>query len=180
MEGSKRAPSNDVLSFKMTIEGSLTRDEAQAGLQEALKGHSYAWTYKCEEAAQIHVVMVAAGSERDEKGRLERIYANDRSIHGLHDRFEARFGGWPSDFGEPRWDHGVEGATTALARLTRGGEIDAFTPDGERFVTKRFGCGGRDRARRVVRRPRPSIRASRSREAGKRKCAPEVRGISRM
>ena len=82
-EGSQRAPSNDVLSFRMTIEGSLTREEAQAGLQEALKGHSYAWTYSHEdEAARIDVVMVAASSERDPKGHLERVYANEKSIGG--------------------------------------------------------------------------------------------------
>ena len=73
--------------------------------------------------------MAAASSERDDKGRLERVYGNDRSINGLHDRLETALG-WPNAFSEPRWDHGVEGATTALARLTRGGEIAAFTPDG--------------------------------------------------
>lgn len=130
-EGSKRAPSNDVLSFRMTVEGSLSREEAQAGLQEALRGHSYAWAYSREgEVSRIGVALVAASLERDDRGRLERIYANDRSILGLNDRLEARFGGWPNDIGEPRWEHGVDGAATALARLTRGGEVDAYTPDG--------------------------------------------------
>jgi Large polyvalent protein-associated domain 7/Relaxase/Mobilisation nuclease domain len=130
-EGSERAPSNDVLSLGMTIEGSLTRDEAQVGLQEALKGHSYAWTYAHEDgAARINVVMVAAGSERDAKGHLERVYANEKSIAELHGRLEAQFGGWPNDFGEPRWGHGIEGATTALARMTRAGEVEAYMPDG--------------------------------------------------
>ena len=131
-EGSSRAPSNDILSFRMRIEGSLTREEAQAGLQEALKGHSYAWTYSHEdEAARIDVVMVAASSERDAKGHLERVYANEKSIGGLHARLEATFGGWPNSFGEPRWGHGIEGATTALARMTRAGEVvEAYTPDG--------------------------------------------------
>ena len=130
-EGSQRAPSNDVLSFRMTIEGSLTREEAQAGLQEALKGHSYAWTYSHEdEAARIDVVMVAASSERDPKGHLERVYANEKSIGGLHARLEATFGGWPNRFGEPRWGHGIEGATTALARMTHAGEVEAYTPAG--------------------------------------------------
>ena len=130
-EGSQRAPSNDVLSFRMTIEGSLTREEAQAGLQEALKGHSYAWTYSHEdEAARIDVVMVAASSERDPKGHLERVYANEKSIGGLHARLEATFGGWPNSFGEPRWGHGIEGATTSLARMTRAGEVEAYAPAG--------------------------------------------------
>jgi Large polyvalent protein-associated domain 7/Relaxase/Mobilisation nuclease domain len=130
-EGSQRAPSNDVLSLGMTIEGSLTRDEAQAGLQEALKGHSYAWTYRHEdEAARINVVMVAASSERDARGHLERFYANEKSIAGLRGRLEAQFGGWPNDFGEPRWGHGIEGAATALARMTRAGEVEAYMPDG--------------------------------------------------
>jgi hypothetical protein len=130
-EGSQRAPSNDVLSFRMTIEGSLTREEAQAGLQEALKGHSYAWTYSHEDAAaRIDVVMVAASSERDSKGHLERVYANEKSTAGLHARLEATFGGWPNRFGEPRWGHGIEGATTALARMTHAGEVEAYTPAG--------------------------------------------------
>jgi hypothetical protein len=131
-EGSQRAPSNDVLSFRMTIEGSLTREEAQAGLRDALKGHSYAWTYShADDAAQINVVMLAASSERDANGHLERIYANEKSIAGLHARLEATFGGWPNDFGEPRWGHGIEGATTALARMTRAGEVEAYMPDGK-------------------------------------------------
>jgi hypothetical protein len=129
-EGSNRAPSNDVMSFKIRIDGPMTPEAAQTGLQRALKGHDYAWTFAHDgAAAHIGVVMAAASSERDDKGRLERVYGNDRSINGLHDRLEAALG-WPNAFSEPRWDHSVEGATTALARLTRGGEIEAFTPDG--------------------------------------------------
>ena len=108
----------------------MTPEAAQTGLQRVLKGHDYAWTFAHDgAAAHIGVVMAAASSERDDKGRLERVYGNDRSINGLHDRLETALG-WPNAFSEPRWDHGVEGATTALARLTRGGGIEAFTPDG--------------------------------------------------
>ncbi len=128
----------------------MTPEAAQSGLQRALKGHDYAWTFAHDgAAAQIGVVMAAASSERDDKGRLERVYGNDRSINGLHDRLETALG-WPNAFSEPRWDHGVEGATTALARLTRGAEIEAFTPDGRtlreetnRIWEARLGVAGR-------------------------------------
>ena len=80
-EGSNRAPSNDVLSFKIRIDGPMTPEAAQTGLQRALKGHDYAWTFAHDgAAAHIGVVMAAASSERDDKGRLERVYGNDRSI----------------------------------------------------------------------------------------------------
>ena len=75
--------------------------------------------------------MVAASWERDAKGHLERVYANEKSMAGLQSRLEAQFGAWPNDFGEPRWGHGIEGATTALARMTRAGEVEAYMPDGK-------------------------------------------------
>jgi Relaxase/Mobilisation nuclease domain len=132
-EGSNRASSNDVLSFKIRIDGPMVPAMAQTGLQGTLKGHDYAWTFAHDgAAAHIGVVMAAASSEHDDKGRLEWVYRNDRSIKGLHDRLETALG-WPNAFSEPRWDHGLEGATTALARLTRGGGIEAFTPDGRRL-----------------------------------------------
>ena len=56
----------------------MTPEAAQTGLQGALKGHDYAWTFAHDgAAAHIGVVMAAASSERDEKGRLERVYGND-------------------------------------------------------------------------------------------------------
>jgi hypothetical protein len=74
-EGSNRAPSNDVLSFKIRIDGPMTPEAAQTGLQRALKGHHYAWTFAHDgAAAHIGVVMAAASSEHDDKGRLERVY----------------------------------------------------------------------------------------------------------
>ena len=77
-ESSNRAPSNDVLSFKIRIDGPMTPEAAQTGLQRALKGHDYAWTFAHDgAAAHIGVVMAAASSERDDKGRLERVYGND-------------------------------------------------------------------------------------------------------
>src|SRR5271166_7117540 len=99
-EGSNRASSNDVLSFKIRIDGPMTPEAAQTGLQRALKGHDYAWTFAHDgAAAHIGVVMAAASSERDDKGRLERVYGNDRSINGLHDRLETALG-WPKE--QPR------------------------------------------------------------------------------
>ncbi|HEY8124402.1 MAG TPA: LPD7 domain-containing protein, partial [Methylocystis sp.] len=125
-----RAPSNDVLQFTMQFDGVLEAKQAQDALAEALRGHHYAWRLSQPDAhSRIDIVMTAASRERNAGGRLHRIYDNQRSIDGLRDRLEGAFSR-DAEFTDPKWAHGVEGATTALARLTRGGEIEVFGPDG--------------------------------------------------
>ena len=125
-----RQPSNDVFRITLTFEGSLDPKEARAGLAVALDGHRYAW--RIEERAEstaIHLVTVAAGARRDEYGKKERIHANEKSLRCFHDKIEDAFGR-DADISAPVWAHGVEGATTALAALTRGGELSAETDAG--------------------------------------------------
>ncbi|NUJ81851.1 relaxase/mobilization nuclease domain-containing protein [Methylocystis sp. FS] len=125
-----RAPSNDVLQFAMRFDRRLEATQAQDALTEALRGHHYAWRLSQHGAhSRVDIVMTAASRERNAGGRLLRIYDNQRSIDGLRDRLEGAFGR-DAEFTDPKWAHGVEGATTALARLTRGGEIEVFGPDG--------------------------------------------------
>ncbi|MBM3654956.1 MAG: hypothetical protein FJX06_19525, partial [Alphaproteobacteria bacterium] len=148
-----RAPSNDVLQFTMEVDGALGAKEAQEALAEALHGHHYAWRVSQKDThSRIDIVMTAASRERNVGGRLLRIYDNQRSIEGLRDRLEIAFGR-DAEFTDPKWAHGVEGATTALARLTRGGEIEAFGIDGRAL---------KDDAERLAReRPNRSRTASR-------------------
>ena len=77
----------------------------------------------------IHLVAVAAGARKDEYGKKERIYANAKSLRCFHDKIEDAFGR-DVDLSAPVWAHGVEGATTQLAALTRGGELRAETDAG--------------------------------------------------
>ena len=151
-----RAPSNDVLQFAMRFDRRLEATQAQDALAEALRGHHYAWRLSQHGAhSRVDIVMTAASRERNAGGRLHRIYDNQRSIDGLRDRLEGAFGR-DAEFTDPKWAHGVEGATTALARLTRGGEIEAFGPDGRAL---------KDEAERLAReRPNRPPRAA-SREA---------------
>ncbi|MGJ0453421.1 MAG: LPD7 domain-containing protein [Methylocystis sp.] len=151
-----RAPSNDVLQFEMRFDRRLETTEAQDALAEALRGHHYAWRLSQHGAhSRVDIVMTAASRERNAGGRLQRIYDNQRSIDGLRDRLEGAFGR-DAEFTDPKWAHGVEGATSALARLTRGGEIDAYGPDGRAL---------KDEAERLTReRPNRPPRAA-SREA---------------
>ena len=125
-----REPSKDVFRVTLTFEGGLGSEEARAGLAVVLDRHRYAW--RLEERADstaIHLVAVAAGARRDEYGKKERIYANAKSLRCFHDKIEDAFGR-DVDLSTPVWAHGVEGATTALAALTRGGELCAETDAG--------------------------------------------------
>ena len=125
-----RQPSNDVFRVTLTFEGGLASEEARAGLEVALDGHRYAW--RIEERADstlVHLVAVAAGARRDEYGKIERIYANEKSIDRFHDKIEDAFGR-DIDLSAPVWAHGVEGATTALAALTEAGALSAGTDAG--------------------------------------------------
>jgi hypothetical protein len=125
-----RQPSNDVFRVTLTFEGGLGSEEARAGLEVALVGYRYAW--RIEERADstlVHLVTVAAGARRDEYGKKERIYPNEKSIDRFHDKIEDALGR-DVDLSAPVWAHGVEGATTALAALTKGGELSAETDAG--------------------------------------------------
>ena len=87
-----RQPSNDVFRVTLAFEGGLGLEEARAGLAVALDGHRYAW--RIEERAEstaIHLVTVAAGARRDEYGKKERIYANEKSLRCFHDKIEDAF-----------------------------------------------------------------------------------------
>ncbi len=125
-----RAPSNDALQFTVRLDGAIGAQQAQDALAEALRGRHYAWRVSQHGAhSHVEIVITAASRERNAGGRLHRIYDNQRSIDGLRDRLEAAFGR-DAEFMDPKWAHGVEGATTALARLTRGGKVDAYAPNG--------------------------------------------------
>jgi hypothetical protein len=136
-----RAPSNDVFRVTLTFEGKLDPEAAREGLAIALDGHRYAW--RIEERADttaIHLVAVAAGAREDEHGRKERIYANEKSINRFHDKIEDSFER-DVDLSAPVWAHGVEGATTQLAALTRAGTLPAETDAGislEEAADRRF------------------------------------------
>ena len=145
-----RAPSNDVLQFTLQVDGALGAKEAQEALAEALHGHHYAWRVSQQDThSRVDIVMTAASRERNAGGRLHRVYDNQRSIEGLRDRLENAFGR-EAEFTDPKWAHGVEGATSALARLTRGGEIDAYGPDG-RALKDEAECLARERPYRPPR-----------------------------
>jgi hypothetical protein len=125
-----REPSNDVFHVTFTFEGGLGSEEARAGLAVALDGHRYAW--RLEERADstlVHLVAVAAGARKDEYGKKERIYANAKSLRRFHDKIEDAFGR-DIDFSAPVWAHGVEGATTQLAALTKAGAFPVETDAG--------------------------------------------------
>jgi hypothetical protein len=122
-EADGREPSNDVLAFTLTFAEAATPEHVREALGDALKGHAFAWRM---EETQIHVVIVAAGAERGESGKLERIYPNEKSLTRLHDRIDGALN-IDTSRSEARWAHGVEGATTELANLTKGGQIAAET-----------------------------------------------------
>jgi hypothetical protein len=125
-EADGREPSNDVLSFSLTLADAATLEHVRDALGDALKGHAFAWRM---EENQVHVVVVAAGAERSDSGKLERIYPNEKSLARLHDRIDGALNSETSR-SVPRWAHGVEGATAELANLTKGGQIAAETSGG--------------------------------------------------
>ncbi len=125
-EADGREPSNDVLSFFLTLPEVATPEHVREALGDALKGHAFAWRM---EETQVHVVIVAASAERGDSGKLERIYPNEKSLARLHDRIDGALN-VETDRSVPRWAHGVEGATTELASLTKGGQIAAETSGG--------------------------------------------------
>ena len=132
-EDGEREPSNDVFRVEIEFAGVLSHEEAQAGLAAALNGHHFAWRLdERDESAVIHLVAIAAGKERDERGKLDRIYANAKSVDRFHDRIEDAFGR-DAELSAPAWAHGVEGATTQLAALTRAGALAVEIDGGARL-----------------------------------------------
>ena len=125
-EADGREPSNDVLSFTLTFSEAATPEHVREALGEALKGYAFAWRM---EETEVHVVILAASAERGESGKLERIYPNEKSLTRLHDRIDGALN-IDTSRSDPRWAHGVEGATTELASLTKGVQIAAETSSG--------------------------------------------------
>ncbi|HTO79514.1 MAG TPA: relaxase/mobilization nuclease domain-containing protein, partial [Methylocystis sp.] len=129
-EDDAREPSNDVFRVSLIFEGNLDPEEARAGLAVALDGHRYAWRIEDRaDSTLLHLVAVAAGARRDDNGKKERIYANEKSIERFHDKIEDAFSR-DVDLSAPVWAHGVEGATTQLAALTKAGALPAETDAG--------------------------------------------------
>jgi hypothetical protein len=129
-EDNAREPSNDVFHVTFTFEGGLGSEEVRAGLAVALDGHRYAWRLEeRDDSTRVHLVAVAAGARKDEYGKKERIYANAKSLRCFHAKIEDAFGR-DVDFSAPVWAHGVEGATTQLAALTKAGAVPAETDAG--------------------------------------------------
>ncbi|MEK4032016.1 LPD7 domain-containing protein [Methylocystis sp. IM2] len=125
-----REPSNDIFRVTFTFEGRLGPDEARVGLAVALGGHRYAWRLEERyDSTLVHLVAVAAGARKDEYGKKERIYANAKSLRCFHAKIEDAFGR-DVDLSGPVWAHGVEGATTQLAALTKAGAFPAETDAG--------------------------------------------------
>ena len=125
-----REPSNDVFRVTLTFESGIDHQAARAGLAVALDSHCYAWRIEDRvDSTLLHLVAVAAGARKDEYGKKERIYANEKSINRFHDKLEDAFGR-DVDLSAPVWAHGVEGATTHLAALTNAGELRAETDAG--------------------------------------------------
>lgn len=122
-----RAPSSDVLAVTMTFAGQVGEAEARSALGGALPGHKYVWRMEStEEETRVHLVAVAAGSRRDSNGKLGRIFANAKSEDLFFTKVERAFGR-EVEFSDVEWAHGVEGATTRLAALTRAGQFAAET-----------------------------------------------------
>jgi hypothetical protein len=133
-EENAREPSNDVLRLDMAFDGKVSEDEARAALADALKGHRFAWRIEERDSSTtIQLVAVAASSGHDENGKRERIYANAKSLDRLYDKIEQAFGR-DSDFSNPVWVHGTDGATTQLAGLTKAGQLHAETDAGASIV----------------------------------------------
>ncbi len=106
------------------------------GCRAPAPGHCYAWRLEAEDEKTVaHLVAVAAGSGRDDRGKRERIYANAKSLGDLYDKIEDAFSR-DANFSEPKWAHGVEGATTMLAALTKAGKIAAETDTGKALAAE--------------------------------------------
>jgi hypothetical protein len=173
----ERAPSNDVFAVTMRFDGAVGDDEVRTALRSALAGHKYAWRLEAhDERTTVHLVAVAAGSRRDDKGKLKRIFANAKSEDRLFAKIDAAFKR-EAEFSEVQWGHGVEGATTRLAALTKAGRFSAETDAGlsldaaadRSFAKKPSNCNrqkpeGFNPALEIAKAWRPSMRSSAPRD----------------
>ena len=173
----ERGPSNDVFAVTMRFDSAVGEVEVRTALRPALAGHKYAWRLEADdERTTVHLVAVAAGSRRDDKGKLERIFANAKSEDQLFRKIEAAFGR-EAEFSEAQWGHGVEGATTRLAALTKAGQFSAETETGvslyaaaDRYFSKkpsnasRLKPEGFNPALEIAKAWRPSMRSSAPRD----------------
>jgi hypothetical protein len=126
----ERRASNDVFAVTMRFDGAVGDGEVRTALGSALTGHKYAWRLEeSREQTTVHLVAVAAGSRRDAKGKLERIFANAKSEDRLFTKIGDVFGR-EAEFSDVQWAHGVEGATIRLAALTKAGQFSAETEGG--------------------------------------------------
>ncbi|SCB39037.1 LPD7 domain-containing protein [Rhizobium hainanense] len=132
-----RAPSKDVLMFRLTPASFVETDTVDAALEEGLSGHRYAWTVGWDAAGRqrIDIVMTAAssrreGSDTDKRGRSYRVFDSPGSLAGLERRLDEAFGQAVS-MEERGFAHGVEGAARYLSRLTSGGRDEAHLSDGK-------------------------------------------------
>lgn len=131
----ERGPSNDVFAFTMRFEGAVEENEVRSALGSVLAGHKYAWRLEKDDATtEVQLVAVAAGSRRDAKGKLERVFANAKSEDRLFMKIDAAIGR-EAEFSDVQWAHGVEGATTRLAALTKAGQVSAETETGVSLET---------------------------------------------
>jgi hypothetical protein len=123
----ERRPSNDVFAVTMRFDSVVGESEVRSALGSALAGHKYAWRLEGDDQkTAVHLVAVAASSHRNAKGKLERIFANAKSEDSLFTKIDAAFGR-EAEFSDVQWAHGVEGATTRLAALTKVGQFSAET-----------------------------------------------------
>jgi hypothetical protein len=91
-ESSGREPSKDSLAFTAAFDEPLTNETIRESLHEALRGHVFAWRAETRgDQTHVHVVALAAGSQRDENGKADRFYPNKKSTEGLYDRIETAF-----------------------------------------------------------------------------------------
>ena len=125
-----REPSNDVFRVTLTFEGdSMPRTRGRGSRSPSTAIVTPGGSRSAPIPTAIHLVAVAAGARKDEYGKKERIYANAKSIDRFHDKLEDAFGR-DVDLSAPVWAHGVEGATTQLAALTKAGALPAETDAG--------------------------------------------------
>jgi hypothetical protein len=126
----ERGPSNDVFAFTMRFDGVVDDLEVRGALGLVLCGHKYVWRREESDGeTAVHLVAVAAGARRDANGKLERIFANAKSEDRLFTKLETAFAR-EAEFSDIQWAHAVEGATSRLAALTKGGQFAAETEAG--------------------------------------------------
>ncbi|MDE2361110.1 MAG: relaxase/mobilization nuclease domain-containing protein [Hyphomicrobiales bacterium] len=172
-----REPSNDVFRLSVTFDGAISAAETREGLSRSLAGHRYAWRSEVDDdKTVVHLVAVAACSGKDDRGKRERIYANAKSLGALHDKIEDAFSR-DAEFSEVKWAHGVEGATTMLAALTKAGKLEAEADTGrtlaaeaERLSSRRLFArekgqpGNSNPALQLAKSWRPAMRSSSPRD----------------